>query len=344
VNWALSRHDLALSTPFGIARGTSETSECVVVELTHEGTTGYGGVAPSPYFGETAESVAGTVPDLLDTVEETGDPHDGQRIERLLHGEAPGRPAARSAVSIAVADLAARDLGIPLYRQWGLDPGRVPPTTYTVGIAPPEEMAAKARAAADAGFGRLKLKLGTDDDRARFDAVREAVPDAALRVDANAAWDADEAVAKAGWLEAAGVTMLEQPVAADDIDGLARVTDVTAMAVCADEACRSVTDVPRLADACNVVNVKLTKCGGLRAARRLVHAADAHRLSTMLGCMVESNASLAAAVHVAPLFDYADLDGSLLLDSDPYDGVPLDGDRFDLRAVRRGTGVEPTDG
>jgi len=339
MNWTVSRHDLPLSTPFGIARGTSETSESVVVELSRGETTGYGAASPSPYFGETAESVAETLPELLELVDEVDDPHAGQRIERRLHAVAPDAPAARSAVTIAVADLAARELGVPLYRQWGLDPGAVPPTTYTVGIDTPAAMARKAEAAVDAGFDILKLKLGTDDDRGRFDAVREAVPDAELRVDANAAWGADEAVAKAGWLEAGDVTLLEQPVTADDYSGLARVTDVTAIPVCADEACRTATDVPRLADACDAVNVKLVKCGGPRAARRLLHAADAHRLGTMLGCMVESNAALSAAVHLAPLVDYADLDGALLLGSDPFDGVPIDGDQFDLRAVASGTGA-----
>lgn len=339
MNWTIESHDLPLSKPFGISRGTSDTSEAVVVELTHEGTTGYGAVTPSPYFGQTAESTAEALPALLEIVSEIGDPHAGQRIERRCHEYAPEQSAARSAVGVAVADLVARELAVPLYRHWGLDPDRVPPTTYTIGIAPPERMAEKARAAVDAGFTRLKLKLGSEDDRARFGAVREAVPDAELRVDANAAWDADEAIEKAGWLEANGVTMLEQPVGADDIDGLATVTAVTTMAVCADEACRTATDVPRLSDACNVVNVKLAKCGGPRAACRLAHTADAHRLSTMLGCMVESHASLAAAVHLAPLFDYADLDGALLLDADPFEGVPLDGDRFDLRKVSAGTGA-----
>ena len=339
MNWRVERHDLPLSTPFGIARGTSEVCETVTVEITRGGTTGYGAATPSAYFGETAETVAATLPDLLDTVEAVGTSHAGQRIERLCHKAAPDQPAARSAVGIAVADLAARDLGIPLYRHWGLDPDGVPPTTYTVGLDPPERMAEKAQAAAEAGFQTLKVKLGSGDDRARFDAVREAVPDAELRVDANAAWDADEAVEKAGWLEGGDVTLLEQPVAADDIDGLSRVTDATAIVVCADEACRTAADVPRLAEACDAVNAKLVKCGGPRAARRLLHTADAHGLATMLGCMVESNASLSAAVHLAPLVDYADLDGALLLDSDAFDGVPLAGDRFDLGAVESGTGA-----
>jgi len=165
VNWAVERHDLPLSRPFGISRGTSETSGTVVVELAHADTVGYGAVSPSSYYGETAETVAETVPDLLDAVHEVGDPHAGQRIRRLLREAAPDQPAARSAVGVAVADLAARDLGVPMYRQWGLDPDRVPPTSYTVSLDPPERMAETARAAVDAGFGTLKLKLGSDDDR-----------------------------------------------------------------------------------------------------------------------------------------------------------------------------------
>ena len=341
MNWTVERHDLPLSTPFGIARGTSETSESVSVSLTREGTTGYGAATPAPYYGETTASVAETVPELLELVEEVGDPHAGQRIERRLRERAPDQPAARSAVEIAVADLAARELGTALYRQWGLDPDQVPATSYTIGIDPPERMAEKAESAVEAGFSTLKVKLGTDDDRSRFEAVRGAVPDATIRVDANAAWDVESAISAAGWLEAGAVELLEQPVAGDDIAGLARVTEATPIPVCADESCQTAADVPRVADACDVVNAKLVKCGGPRAARRLVHAAGAHGLEAMLGCMVESNASIAAAAHLAPLFEYVDLDGALLLDADPFSGVPLSGDTFDLRAVTSGTGVEP---
>jgi L-alanine-DL-glutamate epimerase-like enolase superfamily enzyme len=339
MNWTVDRHDLPLSDPFGISRETSETSETVVVELTHEGTTGIGAVTPSEYYDERAASVADALPALLERVDRIGDPWNQQCIERDLTEYAPDRPAARMAVSIAVHDLAARSLDLPLYRQWGLDPDAVPPTTYTVGIDSPERMAEKADRAAADGFGHLKVKLGTDDDRARLDAVREAAPDAEVRVDANAAWTPAEAIDKAEWLADAGVTMLEQPVEADDIDGLRRVTDATDIPVAADESCLTAADVPRVADACDVVNAKLLKCGGLRPATRLLDTARAHGLDLMLGCMVESNASIAAAVHLAPLVDYVDLDGALLLESDPYDGVPLDGDVFDLAASAAGTGA-----
>ncbi|MFC7077254.1 dipeptide epimerase [Haloarcula halophila] len=340
MNWTVRLYDLPLATPFGIARGTSATSETVVVELERDDVTGVGGVAPSPYYDETATSVAELLPEMLAVGTDLDDPHNGQRLDRRLHERWPAQPAARAAVSIALADLAARELGTPLYRQLGLDPEAVPPTTYTVGIDPPERMAGKARAAVDAGFSQLKVKLGTDDDRTRLEAVREAVPDADLRVDANAAWTPDEAVAALGWLETADVSLLEQPVGAGDREGLRRVTEATPIPVCADESCVTPRDVPRIADACDVVNVKLVKCGGIRPALRLLHAADAHGLSTMLGCMVASNAAIAAAVHLAPLVDYVDLDGALLLDSDPYEGVGLDGDVFDLQTVERGTGVQ----
>ncbi|MFC7248323.1 dipeptide epimerase [Halomicroarcula sp. GCM10025324] len=344
MNGTAERVDLPIADPFGIARGTTRTSESVVVELAHEGTTGVGAVTPSAYYDETADSVATTLPGLLDIVESIGDPHAGQRIERRLRAHAPDQPAARSAVSIALADLSARTLGVPLYQQWGLDPDAVPPTTYTVGIDTPEEMARKAESAVEAGFSHLKVKLGTEDDEGRLNAVRQAAPDAELRVDANAAWTPDDAVDALDWLEAAGVTMLEQPVAADDLDGLRAVTEATSIPVAADESCVTPSDVPRVADACDVVNAKLVKCGGVRAARRLFHAADAHDLSTMLGCMVESNASIAAAVHLASLVDYVDLDGALLLAEDPYEGVALDGEVFDLHSVEAGTGARRADG
>ncbi|MDS0222090.1 dipeptide epimerase [Haloarcula sp. S1AR25-5A] len=339
MNWTVDRYELPLSNPFGISRETSETSEAVVVELSREGTTGIGAVTPSAYYGESAASVAETLPSLCEVVDRIGDPHAQQRIERELGERAPDQPAARMALSIAVHDLAARSLDLPLYRQWGLDPDAVPPTTYTVGIDSPERMAEKAGTAADNGFDHLKVKLGTDDDRVRLDAVRDAAPDAELRVDANAAWTAEEAIDKTAWLADAGITMLEQPVAADDIGGLRRVTDATEIPVAADESCVTASDVPRVADACDIVNAKLVKCGGIRPAMGLLHAADAHGLDSMLGCMVESNASIAAAVHLAPLVDYVDLDGALLLESDPYTGVPLDGDVFDLTGVSAGTGA-----
>jgi len=334
------RVDLPLSDTFTISRGSTETATNVVVRLTDgAGRIGVGAAAPVSYHGETVEGVEAAMPDLLAGVEAVGDPHAQQRIERHLADAAPDRPAARAAVSVAVHDLAARQATEALYRRWGLDPDTVPATSYTVGIDTPAAMADRARRIRDAGYRTLKIKLGTDDDRARLAAVREAAPDARIRVDANGDWTPEEAIGHCEWLADAGVEFVEQPVARDDIEGLSRVAAASSVPVAADESCLTATDVPAVADAVDIVVVKLMKCGGLRPAARQIATAQAHGLDVMLGCMVESNASISAAWHLAPLVAYADLDGALLLAEDPYEWVSLAGGRPDLRDVVAGTGV-----
>jgi len=337
------RVSLPLADPFTISRGTTETAENVVVRIADgDGTTGVGAAAPSAYYGETPATVAAVLPDLLAVVERVDDPHAGARIERELRATVADNPAARSAVATAVADLAAKRLDVPLYRQLGLDPTAAPATSYTVGMADPEEMARRAERAVEAGHGILKVKLGgeADRDHERIEAVRGAAPDARIRVDANAAWTPRRAVETSRVLADHGVEFLEQPVAADDVDGLRFVRERGAVAVAADEACRTAADVPGLADAADVVVAKLAKCGSLREVRRVATVARAHGLEPMLGCMVASNAAIAPAWHLAPAFEYADLDGSLLLAEDPFEGVPLSGGDPDLTGLDRpGTGA-----
>ncbi|WP_225335055.1 dipeptide epimerase [Halomicrobium urmianum] len=342
MNLAVERHSLAAADPFGIARGTTDAADVVAVELSREGTTGVGGVAPTSYYGGSGDAVEATIEDLRPTIEACDDPHADQRLAVELAERAPGDPVARSAVSTALADLAARDLGVPCYRQWGLDPDAAPPTSFTVGIDDPDRMREKAAAAVDEGYPILKVKVGTDDDRARVRAVREAAPVATLRVDANGAWDATEAVENARWLADEGVQFLEQPVPREDLEGLRRVHEDAPIPICADESFVTAADAPRVADACDLVTVKLIKTGGLRAAREAIAAAHACELDVMVGCMLESNVSIAPACHLAPLAEYADLDGALLLAEDPYRGVPMSEGRIDLRAVDRGSGARQT--
>ena len=336
---------LGLEAPFGIARGTQETAENVVVRVTDEGgMTGVGAAGPAARYGETGATAEALLPSLLDAVESVGDPHALDAAERAMGDHVRGNPAARAAVDVALHDLVARRLGVPLHRLWGLDPDRAPPTSFTVGLAAPETMGERAAAAVDAGRDVLKVKLGTDPttDRERIEAVREAAPDATIRVDANEGWTPRTAVAASEWLADAGVEFLEQPVPADDPEGLRFVYERSALPVALDESIVRPTDVPAVADRADVAVVKVTKCGGLRRTRRAIHVARAHGLEVMLGCMVESNAAIAAAWQLAPLVDYADLDGALLLadDVDPFDGVPIDGSEPDLTGVdRTGTGA-----
>jgi L-alanine-DL-glutamate epimerase-like enolase superfamily enzyme len=337
---AFERLTLPIDGAFTISRGTQTDLETVVVRVSDGTRTGIGAAAPSSRYGETAATVAAALPDLLEVVEAADDPLALDRIERGLRDRIRGAPAARAAVSIAVHDLAARRLGVPLYRQFGLAVGRAPPTSYTVAIDEPRAMGETAEAAVARGFDVLKVKLGTDRDRARVEAVRAAAPDATIRVDANEAWTPREAVDASEWLADLGVAFVEQPVPADHPADAAFVHERSALPVAADESCRTLADVPAVADRADVVNLKLMKCGGVREAIRMIHAARAHGLAVMLGCMVESTASIAAACHLAPLVDHVDLDGALLLESDAYEGPSYAGGSLDV-PDRPGTGVRP---
>jgi L-alanine-DL-glutamate epimerase-like enolase superfamily enzyme len=333
---------LPLDVPFEIARGTTETAENVVVEIEHGGETGYGAAAPARRYGETAATVQAILPELLEAAEAVGDPHARRAIGERMATVVEGNPAAKAAVDVALWDLAGKLLDEPVYRLLGCstDEGG-PPTSFTIGIDGTDVMADRAREAVGAGYPVLKLKLGTDRDTEIVSAVREAAPEATLRVDANEAWTPTEAVRKCRELETYGVEFVEQPVEADDPDGLRYVHERSPLPIAADESCRTAADVPTIADRCDIANLKLMKTGGLTPAIELLHAARAHGLEVMCGCMIETNVSIAAAANLLPLLDYADLDGSLLLESDPYAGVPVSSGRFDLEGVDRGTGAHP---
>ncbi|QKY17790.1 dipeptide epimerase [Halorubrum sp. CBA1229] len=338
------RVSLPLENPFTISRGTQTEAENVIVRIADEaGMTGVGGAAPSAHYGETAATVEAVLPELLSVVEAVGDPHALHEIESRMASAIGDNPAARAAVSTAVHDLAAKRLGVPLHRLWGLDPSTAPKTSYTVGLDETERVREKAAAAVEAGYPILKIKLGTDRDRELIDAVREAAPDARLRVDANEAWTPREAVDKSEWLAERGVEFVEQPVPADDPEGLRFAYERSALPIAADESCVTLSDIPAIADRCDIANLKLMKTGGLLEARRMIAAARAHGLEVMCGCMIESNASIAAAAGLAPLLDYADLDGSLLLAEDPYDGIDMKGGAIRLENQERaGTGARPS--
>ncbi|MFP9190219.1 dipeptide epimerase [Natrialbaceae archaeon A-CW1-1] len=335
---------MPLEFPFTIARGTATEAENVIVTIEDDaGNVGIGGAGPSAHYGETAATVEAVLPDLLAVVEDVGDPHQLGLIERRMRETIERNPSARCAVSIALHDLVTKRLEVPLYRYWGLDPSETVESSYTIGIDDTETMREKTELALERGYGTLKVKLGTDRDIEIIETIRDVAPDVRLYVDANEAWTPREAVRKIEGLASYELEFVEQPVPAEDPEGLKYVYERAALPIAADESCITVEDVPQIANRCDVANLKLMKCGGLREAMRIIHTARAHGLQVMCGCMSESNASIAAACHLAPLLDYADLDGSLLLAEDPYDGVPLPGGEIDIASLEgTGTGVVPS--
>lgn len=338
---AYERITLETDEPFTIARETTTTTENVVVRISDGDHEGIGGAAPSARYGETADTVEAVLPELLDDVETVGNPANLDRIESRMDRRVRRNPAAKAAVDVALHDLICKRLDIPLYRYLGLDPAATVPSSFTVGIAETEEMLRRAEEAVAAGHDVLKVKVGTDRDLDIVEAVRAAAPDARLRVDANEAWSPREAMRKIEAMADFGVEFVEQPVPAGNREGMGLVYDQAALPVAVDEACVTLSDVPEIADRADIATLKLMKCGGVRPAVRMVHAARAHGLDVMLGCMLETDASIAAAAHLLPLADYADLDGSMLLADDPFDGVPMPGGNIDLEgADRPGTGVQ----
>jgi L-alanine-DL-glutamate epimerase-like enolase superfamily enzyme len=309
----------------------------VQVTLTDDdGATGWGEAAPNRFYGETPETVIAALA-RYETLLASADAWSIEAIEAGLPAVLRGNAAARSAVSAALHDLAAKRLGVPLYRLWGLDPARAPRSSFTIGIVD-DEAELRRRIAEAAAYPVLKVKLGSPRDEWVMRVVRDAAPDKTLRVDANAAWTPKHAVRMCAALEELGVEFVEQPVAAHDLDGLRLVRERSRLPVIADESCLVASDVARLAGAVDGVNLKLAKCGGLREAHRIVAAARAHGLLVMAGCMVETSLGITAAAQLAPLLDYADLDGAALLAHDPMDGATIAGGEIRL-PERAGLGV-----
>ena len=320
------RLDLRTREPFHIARPSDPHGRrnVWVRVIAEDGVEGWGEAAATPFYGETADTVAAVLPRYAAVLADAQDPESLERLERSLIDEVGGNPSARAALSAALHDLAGKRLGRPVWRLWGLDPAAAPRSSFTLGMADPDETRRKARDNAHRPV--LKIKMGRPDDEARLRAVRDEAPDALLYVDANTAWTAKQALRMMPALEELGVAFVEQPLPAGDTEGLRTLTRRARLPIVADESCRTAADIPRLVGAVDGINIKLAKCGSLREAVRMVHAARVHGLTVMLGCMLESTLGIAAAVQLAPLVDFADLDGALLLADDPFQGPGMEQD------------------
>lgn len=321
---ALAHEVLTLTTrrPFAIARGTQSEYRTVRVTIRAGGHEGHGEAAPNRFYGEGTESVIAALERFGPTLAEV-DPWAIEGAEAAMNAALRFNGSAKSAVSAALHDLAGKRLGVPVYRMWGLDASRAPLSSYTIAIAADAaELAARVGDAAE--YPVLKVKLGTPRDAEVIRQVRELAPGKVLRVDANAAWTPKHALRMIDVLLECGVEFVEQPVAAHDVEGLRFVRERSPLPVIADESCVTGADIPRLVGAVDGINIKLSKCGGLREALRMIAAARTHGMLVMAGCMVESSLGITAAAHLAPLLDYVDLDGAALLADDPFTGATIE--------------------
>lgn len=315
---------------FTIARSSADVFERVILELEEAGFVGRGEAAPTGYYGESA----GEVQDALESMV-VEDPWD---IDGALSANDDLSPSALSALDNALHDLAAKRLGVPVYRLLGLARPE-PVTAYTLGIADLETTLDAARE-----YSRLpifKMKVGSWEDIETVRSVAGASK-AEIWVDANEAFTEGDAPTIARELKDIGVAMIEQPVpASEGPEALRRFTEEAhPVPVISDESSITARDIPKLSGCVSGVNIKLAKCGGIRRALEMIHTARAHGMMAMLGCMVETSLGIAAAAQISGLVDFVDLDGPLLLADDPFGGLDFDNGRI-LLPDTPGLGVEP---
>lgn len=320
VHLALSELALPLVHTFTIARGSETMARSVLMRLHWNGIEALGESAPSARYQECVASVREFFqmhPLASDT------PY---AIETLLAGVPP---AARCALDVALHDCIGKDLERPLWQLLGLDPARTPVTSFTIGIATPQEMLAKLDAIAHHPI--VKVKLGFAGDVEVLEAMRARYT-GTLRIDANEAWTPEEAVAKLETLARCDVEFCEQPIPAGTPERLRYVRERSRVALVTDEDSKDASDLFALAGCVDGVNIKLVKCGGIRGALAMIHTARALGLKIMLGCMVESAILTTAAAHLSPLVDWADLDGPFLTARDPFAGIAYEGGKIVLPA------------
>jgi L-Ala-D/L-Glu epimerase len=317
VRWSLEAEvvELELTHPFVIARETWDVARNVFVHLRYEdGTVGIGEVSPDDRWSETPDSVSAELEKT--DLERLAGPHD---LEGVLDVLPAG--SARCALDIALHDLAAKKVGLSVAELIGAGGRPLPPTSVTLSIQSPEEMIERARSYSDHPI--LKMKVGFDGDVDALARVR-SVFGGQIRIDANEGWDVPTAIDRLGKMERFDIELCEQPIHADDHDGLRQVTSSTSIPIYADEDVRTSTDVVRLAGCVDGVNLKLRKTGGIREMLRAIATARALGMGVMLGCDLDSGVAATAQASVAPLVDKADIDGPLLLANDPHPGVAYD--------------------
>lgn len=327
-------YTLQMKHTFTVASFSRNTTPVVLIELEYEGIIGYGEASMPPYLGESHDSVI----KFLNKVDLSAfnSPFQTEEILYYIDSLSPRDTAAKAAIDIALHDIIGKILKLPLYKIWGLNPDRIPPTSYTIGIDTEEMIIEKTKEAKE--FKILKVKLGLETDKMIIETIRK-VTDVPLCADVNQGWKNKEAALDmAYWLHERGIQFLEQPMPKNQIDDNAWLTERSPIPTIADEACQRASDIFSLYGVYSGINIKLMKCTGMREAKKMAEMSKILNMKVMLGCMTETSCAISAAAQLAPLADWVDLDGALLISNDPYKGMIVENGEC-IIPEREGIGV-----
>lgn len=332
-------YELELRHAFNLARYSRTTTPDVIVKIELDGFTGYGEASMPPYLGESIESVTRFLSRL--DLSQFPNPFMMEEIHEYMDTLSPADRAAKAAVDIALHDLTGKIMGQPWYRIWGLNPDKAPCTSFTIGIDSPEVVRRKVDEASP--YKVLKVKMGLDNDKELVEIIREKT-DVPICVDANQGWDDKEkALEMCHWLAERNCLFVEQPFDKKNIDDTAWLRERSPLPLIADEFMQRLDDVRRASHIYDGVNIKLMKSTGMHEAYQMATLARALGMKVMLGCMTETSCGVTAAAQLAALADFADLDGNLLINNDPFDGVKIVEGKVTVPLDRPGIGVEKID-
>ncbi len=319
ISLSYKKINLAFTHPFTISKGTKTQQPSLLVKLEYFGKTGYGEAPAITYYDITVEQMIADLEAKKSFVEKFS-LSDPERYWHYLHHLFPKNPFLVCALDMAAWDIYGKMKKKQLHELWGLDTNKSPITDFTIGIDSEEMMVRKMK---EKPWPIYKIKVGFEDDVEMIAALRKetTVP---FRVDANAGWTLEQALHKIPLLKALGVEFVEQPLAKDDWESMKKLFDLSPLPLMADEACVFEADVEKCANHFHGINIKLTKCSGITPAKRMITNARELNLKVMIGCMNESSIGTAAIAQLAPLLDYVDMDGPLLLSEDIAKGVSFD--------------------
>lgn len=328
-------YELALKHPFSIAKFTRTSTPLLLIRLNYEGFSGYGEASMVPYMGEnytTANSFLAKV-----DLSRFKHPFDFKEIHQYLDSLEAGNPAIKAAIDIALNDLNGKILHQPCYQIFGSNPEKMPVTSYTVGIDTPEVIREKLKDAEN--FKVIKVKLGRDNDKELIQTIR-SVTNLPLYVDANQGWiDRKQAIEMCYWLHEQGVLLIEQPMDKNNLDGNAWLTERSPVSIIADEAVQRLADMDGLKGAYHGINIKLMKSAGMYEAHQMILKARRFGMKILIGCMSETSIATLAGIALAPLCDWADLDGPWLTKNNPFNDPEMKDGRYVLNDLP-GLGLE----